>query len=923
MEEIELIVNRERISLQVSPEETLLDLLRKRLGLTGARNGCDGEGTCGVCTVLLNGKPVRSCRKKAKEVVDHSILTIEGLTTLEGRLHPVQEAFVRHGAIQCGFCTPAMILSAVALLQRSLNPSREEMKQALRHVLCRCGTYPTVFRAIEEAAAVMRGEKTPTSIGEGVAVGTPLPKVDSIPKVTAQLRYGDDLTPSGVLYGKVLWSAHPHARVLSIGTSKAKTMPGVAAVLTAKDVPGQNRYGPMIRDAQVLAEGIVRYIGEPVAVVFAETEEQAAAARDAIRVEYQPLPGVFAPQEALNPEGPKIHPQGNILHQTGVHKGDLETGLAHAAVIVEDTYTTPFVEHAYLQPESGLAEPSPDGGVKVMMDTQYPFGDARQLADILGLPLEKVRVVQLPSGGAFGAKNDMTVQPLLALGALATGRPVKITLTRAESLRHHVKKHRFVMRYKVGATQEAALTALQAQILMDTGAYASWGIEVAEQSTVFATGPYQIPNIEIDHTTLYTNNPPCGAMRGFGINQVAFAMERSVDRIARKLGIDPFAIRRLNAMRPGSITSTGQVLGRSVGYVETLDKVEAALKALPPREIDGRRVGVGVAGCFKNVGLGLGADDVAESTVELLPDGQVGLRVGASELGQGTVTAMAQIAAQTLGVPFSHIQVRHGDTGGEGPDSGPTCASRTTYLAGNATIAAALSLQAKVIALAAEVNSLPPERLELAEGGIRHRETQQEVLPLAELAELAADRGVEMIAKGRFQAPTTFPVEGKPAQDQVYKNYATFGFGTQAAVVAVEPQTGTTKVLTIIACHDVGKAINPLNVHTQIEGSCLMGLGYALSEEFVMQEGWNLTDTLGKCRIPRVTEAPEIVTMIVEVEEPEGPYGAKGVAEIASLPTAPAIINAICDAVGVRITDLPADKKRILQALSAIGRGPT
>jgi CO/xanthine dehydrogenase Mo-binding subunit/aerobic-type carbon monoxide dehydrogenase small subunit (CoxS/CutS family) len=916
MEEVKLnlTVNGEAMVVEVPPDLTLLGFLRETLGLTGAKNGCS-EGTCGACTVLVDGRPVRSCRKKMEGLQGASITTIEGLSR-DGKPHPLQEAFARQGAPQCGFCTPGMILTAKALLDENPTPTREDMKRALNSVICRCGSYPAIFRAIEEVSQGKTGKREAAPpLGEHV-VGAPVEKKDALTKALGTLEYADDMTPEGILCGKVLWSAHPHAEIVSIDTSAARAIPGVQAVLTAADVPGDNVYGPMVRDAQVMAMDKVRFIGEPVVVVFADSEEQAKAARDACQVEYRPLPGVFTPEQALAEDAPKLHPEGNVHHVAQIRKGDVEKGFAEADVVVEATYSTPFIEHAYLEPEAGLAEPTEDGGVKVMMNTQYPFGDQRQIADALGIKADKVQVVQIPGGGAFGAKNDITLQIMLAMGALATGKPVKMVLTRAESLRVHVKKHAMTMHYKTGATKDGKLVAMQAELLVDTGAYGSWGIEVTEQGTVFSTGPYDIPNVHVDSTAVYTNNVTCGAMRGFGINQVTFAIESQLDELATKLDMDPFNLRRINAMRPGSTTSTGQVLGPSVGLVETLDEVEKAVAALPPVEADGRRIGIGLASCFKNVGLGLGAEDVGRAIADLLPDGKVLVKVAACEIGQGAMTVAAQMAAEVLNLPYEMIEVHHGDT--VGPlDTGPTCASRSTLVSGNAVVRASQRLRDLLSDYVAEEYEVPYDTLQLTEGAFVDGTTGDQLITLAELADKAKQAGQTFSGQGEYVVPKTYTtgaaLEGKRPAD--YINYISLGFGTQAARVAVDEKTGVVEVLDVVACHDVGRAINPQNVRLQIEGSVIMGMGYALSEEFKMEEGWNATDTLGKCGVPRAKQTPNVVSGYVEVADPNGPFGAKGLGEIASLPTAPAIINAIHDATGARINDLPATKSRVLDAL--------
>ena len=913
--EVSFTVNGDPLTVQVASNLSLLAFLREKLGLTGARNGCS-EGTCGACTVLVDGHPERSCRSQMKDMDGKSITTIEALSA-DGKPHPLQEAFARHGAPQCGFCTPAMILTAKALLDENPSPTREQMKRAFSPVMCRCGSYPAIFRAVQEASEVMAGVGVSgPALPEG-GVGVSVQKRDAMPKALGTLKYGDDLTLEGMLHGKVVWSAHPHAEILNVDTTAAEKMPGVRAVLTAKDIRGDNVYGPIVRDAQVIAANRVRFIGEPVVVVFADTKEQAETARDICEVSYLPLEGVFDPEEALKPDAPRIHPEGNVHHEVQVRRGNVDLGFAQADIIVEGTYTTPFVEHAYLEPEVGMAEPTADGGVTVMMDTQDPFSAQRQIADALAIDCSRVRVMQLPSGGSFGAKSAVTLQILLAMGALYTGRPVKMVLDRSESLRVHMKKHAVTMLYKTGAMRNGKLVALEAKLLLDTGAYASYGRSVTNKAAIYSTGPYDIPHVRVDATAVHTNNIPCGAMRGFGINQVTFAMESQVDKLAEKLGLDPFTIRRVNAMRPGSSTSTGQILGPSVGLLETLDVVENGVAELPPVEANGRKIGIGVACCFKNVGLGLGAEDVGRATAHLLPNGKVLIRVAACEIGQGFTTVIAQIAAETLGLSLGAVEISHGDTR-DALDTGPVVASRTTFMAGNAVIRACQRLKETLLDYVSEEYEVPYQSLSLADGRFVHTDHSTELISLAGLAQLAERRKQRFASEAQYAAstkPYTVGEASDATKGEDFVNDITFGFGTQAARVAVDEYTGAVEVLDVVACYDVGRAINPRNVRLQIEGGVIMGMGYALSEEFKMEGGWNVTNTLGKCGVPRATQTPNIISSVIEKHDPDGPFGAKGLGEAVSLPTAPAIINAIRDATGVRIYELPAKRSRVLAAL--------
>ena len=885
METITFTVNGAARQVQIGPRTTLLEVLRDSLGLTGTKNGC-GQGHCGACTVIVDGQAVRSCVYLARRAAGRRVETIEGLAVgvpgaarwgeeerAGGGLHPLQRAFVEQGAVQCGFCTPGMIMAAKALLDQSPRPAREEILMALEPNLCRCTGYSSIVRAVLQAS----GQEVPAEVTPPTpplsAVGRSLPRPDAEAKVTGTARYAADLRFEGMLHAAVLRSTHPHARVLRIDTARARTMPGVVAVLSAADIPGRRTHGIVRQDWPVLvAVGEkVRYVGDALAVVVAETPVQAEAAREEIGVEYELLPGVYSPQEGLAEGAPPVHEGGNLLKHIQVRKGEVEAGFAQADVVVEEVFHTPTIEHAFLEPEAAVAVPG-EPCLTVYVGSQIPFADREQVAASLALPLEQVRVVQTAVGGAFGGKEDISVQIHAALAAHHTGRPVKLVLSREESIRVHPKRHATTIRLKVGATGEGSLTAVRAEIWGDAGAYASLSEPVMTRAATHAAGPYVVPNVSVDCYAVYTNNPPSGAMRGFGVPQSTFAMESVLDILAGKLELHPLELRRRNALHVGAVTATGQLLRDSIGLLETIDRVEETVRALGdevlvPSGPDKRRAW-GYACNLKNVGLGGGSPDSAGATVEVTGEGRVSVRIGAAEVGQGVVGVVAQIAAEVLGVPVEQVEVIAGDTALT-PDGGATTASRQTFITGNA------------VRLAAE-----------------------EVRAALETAAVGRPASATAI----YTPPATTPL-GLPGDD-----HFAYGFATQAALVEVDTQTGAVRVLKVVAAHDVGRAVNPRAIAGQVEGGVVMGMGYALSEELLLEQGQIGNADLRRYRLPRSFSVPEVIPLLVEAHHGDGPFGAKGVGEITSIPTAPAITNAIHAAVGARVTSLPATPERVLEA---------
>lgn len=925
--QITLTVNGKPYTLEAIPGETLASLLRERLHLTGTKIGCN-EAECGVCTVVVDGQAVMSCVYPAERADGKHILTIEGLAQQvndEVRLHPLQEAFVEHGAVQCGFCIPGQIMTAYALLKQNPNPSRDEIRFALKDTLCRCAGYPTIENAIQAAAHTLRTGKPippprlPASVRAREVIGRVHVRPDAIDKVTGRAIYTDDLTFEGMLYAAVRRAMVPHAFLKKLDITKARSLPGVVAVLTAEDIPGEKTHGLVTYDWPVLV-GIgerVRYVGDALAIVAAETPEVAAQAAGLIEAEFEPQPVITDPVQARRPDVPQLHPKGNLLKHIKVRKGNIDEGFAASDVILEHTFHTQTTDHAFLEPECSIAVPKPDGRIEVYVGSQIPYQDRTQVARALGWPEERVRIVGQLMGGGFGGKEDITAQIHAALLANVTGRPVKLLFDRRESLLVHPKRHATQIHVKVGAKKDGRLMAVQTELYGDTGAYASLGEKVMTRATTHSAGPYDIPHVRADCYAMYTNNPPAGAFRGFGVTQSAFAIESMMDMLAEHLGLDRIELRRMNALHVGSITNTGQELKESVGLGECIEKVESEMLRLSglerrtlfePRPVPHaphliRAWGFAVA--YKNTGLGGGAPDKSGAEVELYDDGTFEVRSSAAELGQGLVTVMQLAVAEELSVPPAAVHVLVMDTDLT-PNGGPTTASRQTFVTGNAARHAARSLRETVTGTLAETYDLPPEKIAFRDGRVY---VGEKALSWAEIAAEIKALGRQPRVLYEYEAPRTQPLGSGGDMHFAYS------FAAQAAEVEVNTLTGQVRVLRVIAANDVGTAINPLGLQGQVEGGIMMGLGNCLTEEFIVEEGQVITDRLARYRIPGIQLTPEITSLIVEHPVAEGPYGAKGVGEIVSIPTSPAITNAIYNAVGVRIDRLPVDQEKIVSTL--------
>lgn len=915
--DIALTINGKTIEVSTGTKRTLLEFLRNSKGLMGTKNGC-AKGHCGSCTVIINGEAKRACLVKVDKLDGAVVETIEGISK-GNEIHPIQQAFIDAGAVQCGFCTPGMIMSTKALLDKNVNPSEDDIKEALKHNICRCTGYVKILDAVKLASKMLNNEAAhKTQRGENV-IGSSPQKVDAIAKAFGKPIYADDYTLEGMLHGKFLLSEYSHAEILSVDTTETEAVEGVALVLTAKDVPGENNFGLHVPQQPVFAEKKVRYLGDVIAAVFAETAKIAEEAVKKIKVEYKPLPTVFSGKESIKDGAVLIHDEGNIMHHVKVRKGDIEKAFAEADVIVEGEYYTPAVEHAYLEPEACLAKPEQDGCVTIWTGSQGSFPFKRMIARSLGLAEEKVRIIYTPCGGGFGGKEEPTVQIQSALAALKTGRPVKMVFTREESIRFSTKRHPEHIYMKHGATKNGKLIAFESSAICDTGAYISLGKAVVFRSAVVSSGPYEIANVKADSYGVYTNNNPSGAFRGFGSTQVAFASELQMDKLAKRLGIEPFEFRRANGLAEGKITITGQVLGAGVGYLETLEAVEKELENNNITSTNpNKKIGIGIASSYKNVGIGTGKPDGAGACIELNENGRITVKIGATDMGQGSDSAMAQIAAAAIGVKYELMDVLSSDTA-LCPDGEMTTASRQTYVTGNAVKFAAEMFKKQLIDFTAQVFNTDIQNLTLNnEGKVIKNDGSQ--FSLSQIYQRAKTKNAALQSEYHYNPPVTYPhrecADHEPGVDpKKYDIHYAYCFCTQAAVVEVDTETGDVKVLKMIAAQDAGRAIHPQNVEGQIEGSVLMGIGYALTEEYKIEENKILTDNLKKLGIPDISKTPEIKTIIVEVDDPEGPYGAKGMGEVPINPTAPAIMNAIYDAVGIRIDGLPAAKEKVLAGL--------
>ena len=901
---ISLTIGTSKRQVDAPPAQRLSETLRN-LGYKSVKIGCEA-GDCGACTVLVDGAQTCACLMPTAQAHGRHIETLENAKPDLAK--SLQEAFLNHGAAQCGICTPGIMMAAMELLRTNAKPSRADVSDALGGVLCRC----TGYTKIVDAIASLGTNPSPSMPGPGHAVGQPVRRLDGQKKVDGREQFGADVGPEDALFVRAVRSPHFHA-TFEIGDATSWGSDRGVEVFTAADIPGENRFGviPPLADQPALAESRSRHLGEAVALIVGPRDIVEPLDLSGFPIVWKPLDHVLTEATGGDASAPQIHDERaeNTLIRGRVASGDPDAALEKSAHLAEVTIETSYVEHAYIEPEAGLAWM--DGDILVVEAcTQAPVMDQEDTAKVLGLPLEKVRIIPTAAGGGFGSKLDVSLQPLIGLAALKTGKPCRMVYSRRESMLATTKRHPGTMTAKIGTDADGRVTAMRFHGDFNTGAYASWGPTVATRVPVHASGPYRTPEYVATSRAIHTNGPTSGAFRGFGVPQAAIVQETLYDDLADKLKMDRLEFRRLNAMRDGDKTPSGQTLS-AVGLVECLDALQPhwgdAQKRVDAHNATGgaTRLGIGVASCWYGCG-NTSLPNPSTIRIGITSDGRVVLHQGATDIGQGSNTVIAQIAADALGVALSTLELVGPDTALT-PDCGKTSASRQTYVTGRAAEAAGKALRADILRLTnlgdAAVISFENSCLIVSEGA-----TQREV----DLTSFDANAtGYVLHAEETYDPPTTALDENGQGTP-----YAVYGFGAQMAEVEVDMALGRTRVLRMVAAHDLGRVINPTLATGQIEGGIAQGLGLALMEEFIPGRTENLHDYL----IPTIGDVPEITSVLVETPDPEGPMGAKGLGEHVLIPTAPAILNAIRHASGARITKVPALPHRVLAAIKEAKR---
>ena len=833
-------------AVTVEQNQKLIRFLRDELHLTSVKDGCS-EGACGTCTILLDGKPVRACIQQTDKLEGKHVLTVEGLSEFEKELYTY--AYGAAGAVQCGFCIPGMVMCTKALLDVNDNPTEAECAAAIKNNICRCTGYVKIIKAMLLAAELKRKGEIPP-LDPDWSLGKRVHRLDVREKVLGYGQYPDDVYLDGMIYASAVRSAHPRARVLAIHTEKAKALPGVVGVFTAADVPGENKVGHLKKDwdTMIPVGGITHYLGDAICIVAAETQEILDQAKKLVEVEYEVLTPVRNPKEAMAPDAPLVHHDGNLMAHKHIQRGFPAEAIAKSPHILTRRFQTPWTEHAFLEPECAVAYMDGEH-VMILSTDQSAYDTQHETAPMLGLPMEKVRVQNMLVGGGFGGKEDVTVQHHAALVTYLTGRPVKVKLTRAESILIHPKRHPMDIEISMGCDNEGNIQGVAVEVIADTGAYASLGGPVLERACTHAAGPYHYENFECDGWAYYTNNPPAGAFRGFGVTQTCFAVESLLNEMADKIGISPWEIRYRNAIRPGEALPNGQIVDGSTGLVETLlavkDQYEKAQFA-------------GIACAMKNAGVGVGIPDTGRVRLKI-EDGKVVIYAGASCIGQGLGTVLVQIVCTLTGLPRDRVVYVRSNTF-EAPDSGTTSGSRQTTVTGEACRRACVDLKA----------ALEGKTLEDLEGREFYAEYLAKTDPLG--------------------APVPNPV-----------SHVAYGYATQVCILN---EDGTLKKM--IAAHDVGKAVNPLSCEGQIEGGVVMSLGFALTEKYPLAD-CKPTAKFGTLGLFRATQIPEIEAIVVEKEGLPIACGAIGIGEITAIPTAPAVADAYYRLDGQRRFSLPLE----------------
>ena len=905
-EKIEFTVNGEVRVVTCSPSMRLSEVLRESLSLRATKVGCNA-GDCGACTVLLDGDPVCACLVPAGQLAGRQVETAESLAGSDDTLSALQASFLRHGAAQCGVCTPGMMMAATALLRQNGAPDRKSVEDALGGVLCRCTGYAKIIDAVMDAGSPVIDGVMPAA---GKAIGAAVERLDGRAKVDVSERFGADSWPEGALLVRAIRSPH-YLADFTFGDLDGWVAghPQIEAVVTAADIAGINRFGviPPFADQPALAEGTARFRGEAVALVVGEAEWLAGADLSGFPVAWQEREAAIEVVAARASGAAQLHPgrDGNLLVTGRVKSGDGAHGLATADAVVSAAIDTPYVEHAPIEPEAGCAWMEGDV-LAISACTQAPVMDQEDTAKILGLPLEKVRIIPAAAGGGFGTKLDVSLQPLLGLAVMKTGKPCRMVYSRHESMIATTKRHPAAMRGSLAADTDGRIVGMTFEGEFNTGAYASWGPTVATRVPIHASGPYRVPHYLAEAHAIHTSGPTAGAFRGFGVPQATILQEILMDRLALSLGIDRLDIRRRNALVDGDRTVCGQQLS-GVGIAECLDALVPAWTEAGPRiaafNAENRTVkrGLGVASCWYGCG-NTALPNPSTIRLGITPDGRLRLHQGATDIGQGSNTVITQICADALGMPLADFELVGPDTALT-PDCGKTSASRQTFITGKAAELSGRRLRADILRLS-NMSEEATIRLDGAAITISDAGETRRI----ELATMPADEfGYVLRAEESFDPPTV-PLDengqGSP--------YAVYGYGAQIAEIEVDLRLGTVKVVRITAAHDLGQVINPLLATGQIEGGIAQGLGMALMEEYVPGRTENLHDYL----IPSAGDMPRVDTIFIEKPDPVGPMGAKGLGEHVLIPTAPAILNAIRDASGAEIDRLPALPHRVLSAIA-------
>ena len=873
-------------TVQAEKNQKLIRFLRDELRLTSVKDGCS-EGACGTCHVLIDGKATKACVPSTDKLEGKTILTVEGLSDWEKDVYTY--AFGKAGAVQCGFCIPGMVISAKALLDANPAPTREEAAFAIRNNICRCTGYVKIIDGILLAAEIFRSGKLPEEKKTGYVVGERAVRVDVAEKVQGYGKYPDDLYVDGMLYAGAVRSKYPRARVLAIHKEKAEALPGVVGVYTAEDIPGEIKVGHLQQDwdAMIPVGRITHYLGDAICLVAAETKETLEQAKALVEIDYEPLKPVFSPTYASQPFAPLVHASGNLLCEKHVSRGNADQAIRDADYVLMYHYETPYTEHAFLEPECAVAYPDEDG-LTILSTDQGAYDTAREVSRLLGLPKEKIHVTNMLVGGGFGGKEDMTVQHLAALVAYLTGRPVKVKLSRKESMLVHPKRHPMKVTITKGCNRDGLIQGVKAEVVADTGAYASLGGPVLERACTHAAGPYHYENFEITGKAYYTNNPPAGAFRGFGVTQTCYAMEMTLTKMAHELGISPWEIRYRNAIRPGQTLPNGQIAPPSTGLVETLEAV---------KDICEQNRNVGIACAMKNAGVGVGIPDTGRCIVAV-KDGKLHIRSGASCIGQGLGTVLTQIVCTMLHCEREDVVYEAANTV-NAPDSGTTSGSRQTLVTGEACRRACQKLLA---AAGADVRVSDYS-------GIAHRQGMESLpggnssgtvgteLPEGASVDWRALEGQEFY--GEYLAKTD-PLGAQDVANPV--SHVAYGYATHVCVLNDD---GT--IREIDAAHFVGKAINPLSCEGQIEGGVTMALGFTLTEHYPLYDCIP-SARFGTLGLFRADQVPPIHSILVEKEGQDMAFGAIGIGEITTIPTAPAVAGAYFALDGEMRTSLPLMK---------------